>query len=94
MEKVLKEEVKTQVKLCVSKFTKFYRDKTAMVEIIKCITNEKTGEVIREDFIQNRIFTNKSGHKEYDKLIESIEELGEETYFKKLLDIVEKEMEK
>ncbi len=59
MEILLNEEVKTQVKMCVSKFTKDYMEEIAMVEVVKCIVNAESGEIIKKEFIQNRIFRNR-----------------------------------
>ncbi len=102
MEITLNEEVKTIVKLRVVRFTKDYLEKIAMVEIMKCIENIDTGELIRKDHFQNRVFQNRtvsstipsSGDienievKDFDLLIEHIQQLGEEPYFQKLLEII------
>jgi hypothetical protein len=59
MEIILNEEVKTVVKLMVSKFSKDYMEKIGIVEVIKCLVNVDTGEIIKREFIQNRIFRNR-----------------------------------
>ena len=60
MEITLKEEIKTVVKLRVARFTKDYITKNAVVEIIKCIQKDDTGEILKSEFYQNRIFRNLS----------------------------------
>jgi hypothetical protein len=59
MEIILNEEVKTVVKLMISKFSKDYMEKIGIVEVIKCLQNLDTGEIIKREFIQNRIFRNR-----------------------------------
>ncbi len=108
MEINLNEEVKTLVQLKIVRFTKDYLEKLAMVEIMKCIVNSDTGEIIKKDYFQNRIFQNRivqqlnseNGQvqnievKDFDLLLANIEELGEAACFEKLLNTIVNENSK
>lgn len=108
MEITLKEEVKTIVKLRVARFTKDYINKSAVVEVIKCVQKEDTGEVLKTEFYQNRIFRNLTlqqqtpdskgqtgivtkNQNDFDQLLETITQMGEENYLKKLLETISEE---
>jgi hypothetical protein len=109
MEITLKEEIKTVVKLKVARFTKDYLNKSAVVEVIKCIQKVDTGDILKSEFYQNRVFRNLTlqqqvpdskgqlsmvtkTQNDFDQLLDTIAQMGEESYLEKLLQTISEEM--